>query len=292
VPEDLAEDAHPGDGLTVGRAELQGELADEGFGGVGGKAAGVAGGLEDVEEKVGEALAIVGGGGCLVECGDVDGVLEAIAGELIEADGDGLAEVHGEMADGFGLGCGGGEEGDGGEEMAVAELVVGEASFFGAEEESDVVMGGEGGEDLWGGLLEGEDGLGELSDANGGGADDEGGVGDGCGQGVKAASVLEDGAGGDGGAGGVKLAVELGGFKGSGEVVDEVEVREAEVVESAGGGADVERVARANEDGGEVGAGGGGEHGTRIRDKGIGRTGCNGETAGPLWPAVSIGWDC
>jgi hypothetical protein len=54
VPEDLAEDSQPGHGFPVGGAELLDELADEGLGGVGGEAAGVAGGVEDVEEELGE----------------------------------------------------------------------------------------------------------------------------------------------------------------------------------------------------------------------------------------------
>jgi hypothetical protein len=125
-------------------------LADEGLGGVGGEAAGVAGGVEDVEEKLGETLAVFGGGWSFVEGWDVDGALEAGAGEFVEADGDGLAEVHGEVARcWFSSRGAGGEHGDGGEEGAVAELLVGEAGFLGAEEEGDAVLGcGECGEDL------------------------------------------------------------------------------------------------------------------------------------------------
>ena len=98
VPEDLAKDAHPGHRLAVRGAELLDELADEWLGGVGGEASGVAGGVEDVEEELGETLAIFGGGGSFVEGRDLDGGFEAGAGELVEADGDGLAEVHGKMA--------------------------------------------------------------------------------------------------------------------------------------------------------------------------------------------------
>ncbi len=50
-------------------AELLGELADERLGGVGGEAAGIAGGVEDVEEKLGEPLTVFGGGGSFVEGG-------------------------------------------------------------------------------------------------------------------------------------------------------------------------------------------------------------------------------
>jgi len=77
------------------------ELADEGLGGVGWEAAGVAGGVHDVEQELGEALAIFGCGGGFVEDGEFFGAFEALAGEFVEADGDGLAEIHGEMAGGF-----------------------------------------------------------------------------------------------------------------------------------------------------------------------------------------------
>ena len=46
-------------------AELLDELADERLGGVGGEAAGVVGGVHDVEQELGEALAVFGGGGRL-----------------------------------------------------------------------------------------------------------------------------------------------------------------------------------------------------------------------------------
>jgi len=91
APEDLAEDAHPGHGFAMGCAELLGELADEGLGGVGGETAGVAGGVHDVEQELGEALAVFCCGGGFVEGWDIFGVLEALAGEFVEADGDGLA---------------------------------------------------------------------------------------------------------------------------------------------------------------------------------------------------------
>ena len=86
------------DRLAVRGGELLDELADQGLGGVGGEAAGVAGGMEDVEEELGEALAVLCCGGGFVEGRDFDGGFEAGAGELVEADGDGLAEVHGEVA--------------------------------------------------------------------------------------------------------------------------------------------------------------------------------------------------
>jgi hypothetical protein len=257
VPEDLAEDAHPGHRLAVGRAELLGELADDGLGGVGGEAAGVAGGVEDVEEELGETLAVFCGRWSCVEGRDLDGGFEAGAGELVEADGDGLAEVHGEVAAVLRR-----VHGDGGEEGGVGELVVGEAGFFGAEEESDAVLRGRRGwgcvqglKDEGGGLLEGENGVLELALADGGGGDDEGAVGDGGGEGVVAAGGVQDVLRGYSG-----LGLQLGGFKRGGEVVDDAEVGEAEVLHGASRGADVGGIACADEDDGEAGASRGGEH--------------------------------
>ena len=95
----------------------------------------------------------------------------------------------------------------------MGELVVGEAGFFGAEEECVLrarreasrgdgrfLLGrwelrwlrGEGGEDEGGSLLKWEDGLFDFALADGGGGDDEGAVGDGGGEGVVAAGVVHD----------------------------------------------------------------------------------------------------
>ena len=108
VAEDLAEDACPGGGFAAGDAEMLSEASDDRLAGVGGKAAGVAGNVHDVEQELGEAFAVSRCGGGLVEEGNFFGLLEAFAGELVEADGYGLAQVHGEVAGGFRR-----EEGDG-----------------------------------------------------------------------------------------------------------------------------------------------------------------------------------
>ena len=75
----------------------------------------------------------------------------------------------------------GGVHGNGDEGVAVAELVVGEAGFFGAEEEGDAAAGGEGLVDVRGGDGQGPEGVLEDALADGGGAEDEGAVGDGGG---------------------------------------------------------------------------------------------------------------
>jgi len=230
--------------------------------------------VHDVEQELGEALAVFCCGWSFVDEREFLGVFEALAGEFVEADGDGLAEVHGEMARGF-LPCGGAgrEHGDGGEERGVAELVVGEAGFFRAEEQGYAglgVFGGiKGGEEDWGGLLEGEDGTGKVAVADGCGGGDEGAIRDGFGEGGEAAGLLHDGGGGDGGFGSELGGFELGGFEGGGVVVDDAEVVEAEVLHGAGGGADVAGVAGADQDDGEAGACGGEEHGFDCRRVGL-----------------------
>ena len=100
----------------------------------------------------------------------------------------------------------------------MGELVVGEAGFFGAEEDGYVLRGRrevlrgrrevlrgrreldwwgvEGVEDEGRYLLKWEDGLFDFALADGGGGDDEGAVGDGGGEGVVAAGVLHYFAGG------------------------------------------------------------------------------------------------
>ena len=105
----------------------------------------------------------------------------------------------------------------------------------------------------------------ELALADGGGGDDEGAVGDGGGEGVVATGVGHDVLRGYGGWVVELQGFQLGGFEGGGEVVDDAEVGEAEVLHGAGGGSDVGGVAGAYEDDGEAGAGGGGEHKAECR---------------------------
>ncbi len=83
----------------------------------------------------------------------------------------------------------------------------------------------------------------EVALAHGGGADDEGAVGDGLGYGGEFGGGVQDGGGVDGGA---------GGFEWDGVFIDDAEVGEAEVVHRAGDGADVLWVAGADEDDGDA----------------------------------------
>jgi len=109
----------------------------------------------------------------------------------------------------------------------------------------------------------------ELAFADGGGGDDEGAVGDSGGEGIVAARGVHDVLRRYCGLCFQGRGVELGGFEGGGEGVDDAEVGETEVLHGAGGGADVGRVASADEDDGEAGAGGGGEHKGEDRGSGL-----------------------
>src|SRR6266850_2527327 len=176
LPEDLAEDAKEEIGVRGGETEAADEPADFFVGGGGGAALWGAGGrriikkdgAEGVEQRRGDALEIGGGGG---------GAFlwwrgMRIAGKFIEADGDSLAEVHGAM-----LFAGGDAE----EPVAMAEIFVGEAALFRAEQKGDAA-GNKALADQRRGVFEAFDRVLRVAAANGGGADDESAVRDGFGE--------------------------------------------------------------------------------------------------------------
>lgn len=106
-------------------------------------------GFEGLHQEAGYSLDVVGRGWLV---GGVGGAAFAagrrfglcVAGQFVEADGHGLAEVYGAM-----LFAGGDAE----EIVAVAQVVIGEAEFFGAEEKSGLA-GFEVLADFGGGLFE------------------------------------------------------------------------------------------------------------------------------------------
>jgi len=137
------------------------------------------------------------------------------------------------------------------EDLAVAQVVIGQADLFRAKEERHFGTGlqmladdGSRGFEamellLWGAAR------------TGGGADDEGTVGNGVGDVGEFSRCLEDRFGVDGGAGFAK-----------GDIVgmDDAEVVESEVGHGSGGCTDVERVAAADQDDSEAVGFCGGEH--------------------------------
>ena len=92
-----------------------------------------------------------------------------LADEFVQDNGDGLAEIHGGL-----FGTGGNTE----QEVAMAEVVIGEADFFRSEEDRDFGTGAELGLDHWGGGFKGRDRLQQIA-LRAGCADDEGAVGNG-----------------------------------------------------------------------------------------------------------------
>jgi hypothetical protein len=102
--------------------------------------------------------------------GRVFGRRAGAGGELIEADGGGLAEVHGWLAE---------ISGDFNEDVAEGEVFAREAVLFRAEDEGDFgfvleFSGDEGSE-----LIEADDGLFGLSVSEGAGTENESAVADG-----------------------------------------------------------------------------------------------------------------
>ncbi len=124
----------------------------------------------------------------------------------------------------------------------MAEVFIGEAALFRAEQKGDAAPD-EALADKGSGLLEALDGVLQFAGADGSGSDDEGAVGDGFGEGLEFLRAGEKRRGSDGGTGFAESY-----FVG----VYNAEVEEAEVAHGAGGGSDVEGIARVDEDDAEA----------------------------------------
>jgi hypothetical protein len=151
-------------------------------------------------------------------------------GQLIKADSDGLAEIHGGLA---------GVRGDLDQGVTEGEVFAHEAALFRSEDEGNAAaavefMLDDRSECGWrnGGLL-------GLAASKRGGAEDEGAMGDRLLQGFRACGSFEEFFRADGGAGFAPVGL-VG--------CDNGEAGEAEVGHGARRGADVERVARGDED--------------------------------------------
>src|ERR1700741_258535 len=148
-----------------------------------------------------------------------------ITRELVEADGHGLAEVHGAML----FACG-----DAQEPMAVAEVFIRKTALLRTEKKGDGA-GRKTFADEGSGSLEAPDGVLQLTEADGGGAHDERAVPDGFGEGFELFGEGEQRRGAD-----CRARFAECQFVG----VYDTKLEEAEVAHGAGGGADVERIAR------------------------------------------------
>src|SRR2546430_1268653 len=152
-----------------------------------------------------------------------------IAREFVEADGHGLAEVHGAML--F-------ARGDAQEPMAVAEVFIGKTALLRTEENGDRA-GRKAFADEGSGLLKAPDRVLQLTETDGRSSDDQRAVPDGFGEGFALFGAGEQRRGADRRA---RLAECQ--FVG----VYDTQMEEAEVAHRAGGGADVERIARGDKD--------------------------------------------
>ena len=126
--------------------------------------------------------------------------------------------------------------------VAVAEVVVGEAALFGAEEKRDVARA-QAAPDQARGTFGAANRLMEMARADRGGANDESAIGDGFGNGFELLGARENGRSADSGAGLPKRG-SVG--------LHNAKVAKAEIAHRARGGADVEGVARLDEDDAQV----------------------------------------
>ena len=125
LPEELAEKAEPVVQIRWRERQMADQAANFCLHGGRGGAMRVAVEGERLEEKGDQSFFFSGGGERGFGGGGFWIFWAGLANEFVENDGDGLAEVHGEMARLLWS-----EEWDCGEQRAVAEMVVGEAGFF------------------------------------------------------------------------------------------------------------------------------------------------------------------
>ena len=126
LPKYLAEDAEPDEGVAGGEVKACDHAADFVLRGFGDTRVELAGFAEKVEQQIGEASGLSG-----VGAGDAGGHFGfdfRFADQFIEAEGYGLAKIHGLV---FLAG------GDAHQPVAMGHLIVGEAEFFRTEENGD-----------------------------------------------------------------------------------------------------------------------------------------------------------
>jgi hypothetical protein len=229
-PEDLAEHALPDDGVARREVQAADEAADAHFGVGDATASEETAFLQGFEEQARDALHFRGfGEGKLFDL--ARGF--RIANQLIEADGHGLAEIHGDVF----FRCGNAQE-----PVAMAQVRGGKAEFFGAEEERHAA-GGEARANQAGGGFGAAHGV--LHDAmtDGGGADDEGAIGDGIGDARELLGAAKDRGGSHRGTGFAKGWLER---------IDDAQRGESEIAYGTRRGADIEWIPRGDENDGEA----------------------------------------
>jgi hypothetical protein len=209
-------------------------------------------GEHDLVENAGKALKLGGGRGQgrrnLRDRGGAAGIVRRreTRGQLVQADGDGLAEIHGRLAR---------VGGDGHEKVAEGEIGAGESALLRPEDQGHAAAAVQLMPDQRGESGKRDDGLLRLAARESAGAEDEGGLRNGFREALRAARVPEQLLGAHGRAGFAPVRLEGR---------DNGEMREAEVGQGARCGANVERIARGDEDDGNPVELGGGGQGTIV----------------------------
>src|SRR5271170_3081197 len=242
LPDELAHYAGPHVGVAVGEMEAADEATDALVGVGDGAAVEEAAGAEGFGEDGGEAFDFAGGGGRgFLQRASEFGRGFCVAQQFVEADGDGLAQVHRAM-----LGAGG----DAQEPVAVAQVFVGQAGFFRAEEERDErcfsassALACEALQNDARARLECAQLMMQLAAAGGCGADYERAVGDGF---RYRAELFRAGEHRRGSYCRTRFAIR--GVVG----IYQAQMRAAEIAHGAGGGADIQRIARRDQHDAEI----------------------------------------
>jgi hypothetical protein len=221
-PDNLAEHAEQNLGIACAEMEAAGEAAEFFFGKRLGVEVRVAADGQAVEKSRDEAFEMAGVGWFVFWRARGHG---GIAGDFIERNGYGLAEIHGAVFL---------TRGNAQKPVTVAEVFIGEADFFGAEEQSDAA-GSEALADEARALLQTMNRLLGFARADRGGSNDESAIGDGFGDGFEFLCVGKQRGSAHCGAGLAKRWI-VG--------VDHAKIGKAEVAHSPRGRPNVQRIPR------------------------------------------------
>jgi len=222
LPDDLAENAEPADGVARGKMQAADEAADALLGVRDAAQVEKAALVQRVEKHGGDAFDFGGRR-------EVNFFRRArgfcVADDFVEADGHRLAQIHRNVF--F-------ARGNADQPVAVAEILVGEAEFFRAEEQRDAARA-ESLADQANAVLGTPQGMVQLAVADGSGSHDERAIGDGIRDALELLRIRKHGRGADGRARFAKRRLVR---------LDHAQMAEAEVAHGARGRANVERIAR------------------------------------------------
>jgi len=225
LPENLAEHAENEFGIARGEMETANQSTQLHLGNFRRARLEIAGGAERIEERAGNPLDFAGGS----EAGFFRAQRGAgAARQFVQADGHSLAQIHRAVLD---------SRGNANQPMTMAEVLIGQANFFRAEEQGDAA-GAQPLADQSCAGFERPDGLLEYAPADRGCADNEGAVGNGFRQAGEFARARQNGRGANRGTRLTKCRFER---------IHKTQIEKSKIAHGASGRADIERVARGDE---------------------------------------------